>query len=225
MAGGNTQTGAGCETKALSIVPVKVKGRGKGTIIETYALLDNGSMATFCTEQLLEDLGVHGKKCELSQATTENENTKSECMVASLEVMDLEDNVMVEMPTVFSRKKLNIPLGGISKQTVVDQWPYLHGIKLPKKIESNICLLIGLDVPEALEPDEIRKSMEKGGPYAVKTKFGWTLNGPMGRFGQSSKQCHYIITGQSEDPISKQLDQFFNFEFNESLADLKTGMS
>ena len=86
-------------------------------------------------------------------------------------------------------------------------------------------LLIGLDLPEALEPDEIRKSMEKGGPYAVKTKFGWTLNEPMGRFGQSGKQCHYIRISQSEDLISKQLDQFFNFEFNESLADLKTGMS
>ena len=61
-------------------------------------------------------------------------------MVASLEVIDLEDNVMVEMLTVFSRKKLNIPFGGISKQADVDQWPYLHGIKLHKKIESNICL-------------------------------------------------------------------------------------
>ena len=76
LAGGNTQTGAGCEMKALSIVPVKVKGRGKGRIIETYALLANGSTATFCTEQLLEDLGVHGNKCELSLATIENENTR-----------------------------------------------------------------------------------------------------------------------------------------------------
>ena len=138
--GGNTQTRARCEMKALSIAPVKVKRRGKGRIIETYALLDNGSRATFCTEQLLQDLEVH--ECELSLATTENENTKSESMVASLDVMDLEDNVMVEMPTVFSRKKLNIPLGGISKQANADQWPYLHGIKLPKKTESNICLLI-----------------------------------------------------------------------------------
>ena len=39
---GNTHTRVGCETKALSIAPVKVKGRGKGRI------------ATLCTEQLLE---------------------------------------------------------------------------------------------------------------------------------------------------------------------------
>ena len=119
-------------------MPVTGKGRGKGRIIENYALLDNGSTATFCTKQLLEDLEVHGNKCELSLATTENENTKSENMVASLEVMDLEDNVMVEMPTVFSRTKLNISFGGISKQSDFDQWPYLHGINLPKKIESKV---------------------------------------------------------------------------------------
>ena len=123
LARGNSQTWAGCETIALSIVPVKVKGRGKGRIIETCALLGNGSTATFCTEQLLEDLGVHGNKCELSLTTIENENSKSVSMVASLEVMDLEGNVMVEMPTVFSREKLNIPLGEISKQADVDQWP------------------------------------------------------------------------------------------------------
>ena len=68
--------------------------------------------------------------------------------------------------------------------------------------------------------------MKKGGPYAVKTKFEWTLNGPMGRYGQNGKQCHchYIRTSQSENLISKQLDPFSNFEFNESLEDLKTGM-
>ena len=49
LAGGNNQTGAGCEMKALSILPVKVKGRGKPRAIETYALLDNGSTAAFCT--------------------------------------------------------------------------------------------------------------------------------------------------------------------------------
>ncbi len=42
-----SQTGAGCGRQALSIVPVKVKARGKGKLIETYALLDSGSTASF----------------------------------------------------------------------------------------------------------------------------------------------------------------------------------
>ena len=44
--------------------------------------------------------------------------------------------------------------------------------------------LIGQDVPEALEPSEIR-TRRGSGPYATKTKFGWTLNGPLGRHGRS----------------------------------------
>ncbi len=44
--------------------------------------------------------------------------------------------------------------------------------------EEEVNLLIGADVPEALQPLEIRKS-ENGGPFAVKTVFGWTLNGPL----------------------------------------------
>ena len=70
---------------------------------------------------------------------------------------------MVEIPIVFSRKNLNISFGGTSKQADVERWRYLHGIKLPKKIDSDVCLWIGLDVPEVLEQDEIRKSIEKRG--------------------------------------------------------------
>ena len=48
------------EYKALPIVPVKVKGRGSGEIITTYALLDNGSTSTWCSEGLAKKLGVEG---------------------------------------------------------------------------------------------------------------------------------------------------------------------
>ena len=57
------------EIKGLPIVPVKAKGQGKKTFITTYALLDNGSNATFCTNNLLKQLGVGGRKCNISVAT------------------------------------------------------------------------------------------------------------------------------------------------------------
>ena len=39
----------GHEYKALPIVPVKVKGRGKGEFITTCALLNNCSTSTWCS--------------------------------------------------------------------------------------------------------------------------------------------------------------------------------
>ena len=42
-----SETGAGCHHKSLSIVPVKVRGKGEANEVITYALLDNGSTASF----------------------------------------------------------------------------------------------------------------------------------------------------------------------------------
>ena len=44
-------TGAGETRVCLGIVPVKVRGKGNNQIVETYALLDNGSEVTLCHEQ------------------------------------------------------------------------------------------------------------------------------------------------------------------------------
>ena len=49
----------------------------------------------------------------------------------------------------------------------------------------------------------------------------------MDQWEDFGKVVSSVITPEpaSQDLISKQLDQFLNFEFNESLADLKTGIS
>lgn len=45
-------TGAGEAKCVLLIVPVKVKSKNSNRYLETYAFLDPGSTATFCTEDL-----------------------------------------------------------------------------------------------------------------------------------------------------------------------------
>ena len=42
-----SSTGAGVSTTNLPVVPVKVKAKEKGTIVETYAFLDPGSNTSF----------------------------------------------------------------------------------------------------------------------------------------------------------------------------------
>lgn len=46
-------TGAGKDRCLLSILPVQVKASKGDHIIQTYAFLDPGSSATFCTESLM----------------------------------------------------------------------------------------------------------------------------------------------------------------------------
>ena len=54
-------SGAGKEC-ALAIVPVQVKAAKGSKCIQTYAFLDPGSSATFCTEKLMNQLNVTGRK-------------------------------------------------------------------------------------------------------------------------------------------------------------------
>ena len=171
--------GAGVSVTGLPVVPVKVKCAGSSKVIETYAFLDPGSNTTFCTNELLEQLGVEGKETTLSLTTLQQEDRATRCNMIGLVVLDLDGENLVELPTVFSIERLPVSESSISRQEDVDRWPHLKDIKL-REIKSPIGLLIGNDVPRALEPKEIRECKGRG-PYAVRTLFGWTINGPLGR--------------------------------------------
>ncbi|KAI2651225.1 Replicase polyprotein 1a [Labeo rohita] len=60
----------------------------------------------------------------------------------------------------------------------------LQTVHLPE-IEAGIELLIGTNVPKALEPLEVIRSVNDG-PYAIRTMLGWTVNGPV--FGDAFLQ-------------------------------------
>ena len=89
-------------------------------------------------------------------------------------------------------------------------------------INAAVELLIGQDVPEALEPSEIR-SRRGNGLYATKTKFGWTLNGPLGRHGHSD--VHGVNFDHADEVLSQQFHHFMNFEFSESVSEAVSTMS
>eukprot|EP00112_Aurelia_sp_Birch-Aquarium-sp1_P005483 Seg1622.10 transcript_id=Seg1622.10/GoldUCD/mRNA.D3Y31 product="hypothetical protein" pseudo=true protein_id=Seg1622.10/GoldUCD/D3Y31 len=215
-----SHTGAEC---SLSVVPVRVKGNYGKKEVTTYALLDNGSTASFSfyTKDLLRELGVATTKCHLSLATVSNVAENCEGTMASLRITNLEENVFVEIPQAFAMKTLNISRDAIAKQEDVERWPHLQDIKLPRELkDAKISLLIGVNIPEALEPEEVRRG-KNGGPYAVKTKFGWTLNGPLTRSRENGKQCFLSNAAYSDDPLSEQLRQYFNHDFDDSADDKK----
>ena len=162
---------------------VKVKGRGSGEIITTYALLDNGSKSTWCSESLVKKLGVVGPRIEVSLSTVEKDCNPTSCHRVCLEIMDMDEINMIELPE------------GVACQDDANRWSHLSGIEAPERINAEVELLIGQDVPEALEPSEIT-SRRGNGPYATKTRFGWTLNGPLGRHERSDvRDVNFVRAG------------------------------
>lgn len=203
------------------IIPIKVKARGHLGYVVTHAFLDSGSNSTFCTEELLRQLNLEGEETSLSLSTIEKENSRLECRVVSLEACDLEENAFVDLPTVFSTPILPVSPEDIPRQDDIERWPHLHGICLPQ-VDAQVGLLIGNDNARALEPIEIRQSRGEG-PYAVRTVFGWTVNGPLGRESDGASRTANLIKGDIQ--LEKQFKKFCEQEFSDSIVDATAQMS
>ncbi len=96
-----------------------------------------------------------------------------------------------EIPKLFVQHKMPVDRSNIPRQQDLGKWPHLKHVCLPK-IDANVEILLGTNVPSALEPLEVIR-MEDGGPYAVKTMLGWTVNGPLGGCSDSP-ECQSAVS-------------------------------
>ena len=87
------------------------------------------------------------------------------------------ESSFVPLPVVYSQESLPVSRDQIPSQHDVDRWDYLSHIDIPY-LDADIGILIGNNVPRAVEPWEVINS-EGDGPYAVRTLLGWCVNGPL----------------------------------------------
>ena len=149
----NVVTGAGdLNTKiGMAVVPMKVRAKGQRHWLETYAYLDSGSNTTFCTDKLMSQLSLQGIPTKLSLTTLNETRSKTNCALVELEVCDLDENEVVQLPQVFSTNSLPVTADDVPKQEDLERRDHLEGVHLTS-IEADVCLLIGCDNPKALEP-------------------------------------------------------------------------
>ena len=94
----------------------------------------------------------------------ERENSKTDCRVVSLEVLDLDEENLFELPVVFTRPSLPITTESAANQQHVERWQCLSEVKIPN-IDADVSLLIGSDAPEILEPKQVIPSQNGGHPW------------------------------------------------------------
>ena len=140
----------------------------------------SGSNVSLCQDRLLESLGATGRPETMELTTLEKASSQSRIKVLSLTVTDLEGREMVELPRVYSRTDLHLSPDNLVSQGEVEQWPHLRDLPLHYTTVEEVTLLIGQDCPEALIPLTTVPGAW-GEPYAIRTRLGWTVNGPISR--------------------------------------------
>ena len=170
----------------------------------------------------MNQLGVKGQRTKISLSTLERKNsTVVSNLVRDLLVSDLDENEYVSLPILYTRPEIPVSSDDIPTHGDIDQWPHLQGVFIPR-VHAEVGLLIATDVPEALEPLEIKHSQE-GGPYATRTRIGWAVNGPLGRHRRRFHTSGFFVRVDPE--LHQMVEDFYNRDFTESIVDDKTEMS
>lgn len=219
-------TGAGDDC-ILSILPVKVKSKKGNKVVETYAFMDPGSSATFCTETLAKQLNLQGRRTELELKTMSPKHHVESYLLTDLEVSGINDNNFIDLPKVYTQKSIPVAAENIPTQEDVERWPYLSEVRIPR-INADVGLLIGNNVHKALEPWQVVSSRGNG-PYAVRTALGWTVNGPLRDHtdidSETCSQAQATVNRISVENVEQLWLQQYNQDFPERLCDEKLEMS
>lgn len=210
------QTGDRTTDYKLAVVPVKMKTHKGSCLIGTYAFLDPGSNATFVTEKLMEQLSVRGKKTEILLRTMGHEKPVKTHAMRGLEVCSLDGNSFIELPEVFPQNAIPVSQENIPTEMDIKGWPYLKDVHL-RPIKAEVGLLIGANVPKAMEPLRVINSQCEG-PYAVLTRLGWTINGPLGSTAPMDEHGRPRIMS-NKIPVVR-LEELLIHQYNQDFSEL-----
>ncbi|XP_014672653.1 PREDICTED: uncharacterized protein LOC106813111 [Priapulus caudatus] len=213
----------------MAVIPVRVKMKNGLKSVDTYAFLDPGSSVTFCTEDLLREIGGSGRKMKITLDTMGVPHTMSTYTVKGIEVCDLQAEFEVCLPKTYTNVRMPVSKCHIPTQVDIAHWPHLKGINLPE-IQGEIGLLIGNNVPDAYTPLEIRTG-PSGSPHATKTRLGWVVWNVVRGVDVTAVSEHpnrFLVNRVEvirEMDEMKKLDHLvrssINFDFPESITDDK----
>jgi len=122
------------EIKLALPIPVKVRAKGQTVYYYTHALLDSGSTNTFCSEALIEKLGVKGQQANLS-VTTVNSRENANVEVVALEVAAAKSGMgktsVIQLPKVYVLPNLPTLESCIASASDAIKWAHLRDLRLP----------------------------------------------------------------------------------------------
>lgn len=102
-----------------------VKSVQGNCIIKTYAFLDPGSSATFCSKDLMQRLSITGRRTSFLLSTVGQETVVPAYSITGLEVAELDSNSFYSLPEVLMQKKMAFTTNDIVTTEELSKWPYL----------------------------------------------------------------------------------------------------
>ena len=226
----------GSNVISMCTVRVKIKGSSGNKVIRTYALLDSRSQGTFILDQLRDHLCIPGRETSVTIKTINGKFKSPSKAIDGLQVSGVNDDksLWVPLPTTFTRDERPVDNDDITKPGQLKQWKDLEPVVNQLNFEENMSvgLLIGANSTKTPEPIQVLPG-RNGGPYALWTRLGWSVVGPVSGTKNSSVSCNKIDVRQAntnqvrkhffqsqkevkENDVTEMLQKMYNHEFTDS---------
>lgn len=141
-------------------------------MINTYALLDNGSQCTYIREDLTNQLELKGAKMKISISTVKSTHKQKEL---ALTIFDINEDYELHIQKVFTMPKNMFNMLSQSHpatKEIYEEFLELKGIAVPCSSEAKV--LIGSNAPHVFQQLQLCKKTHVQ-LYAIKTSLGWLL--------------------------------------------------
>lgn len=207
---------------AMAILPVRLRSRDNGFEITTNAFLDIGAGASFITDALAKKMGLKGQTTTIELSTMTQKHGISTCRkVRNLEVKGINREAQwSRLGDVYTHDRVSVKKWEIPRRSDIENCPELKDVDL-KEVDAPAGLLLEADATDAIRPLEIIPTRDDG-PYAMRTKLGWTLLGPV----QRGRQFHSTSVNRTTvQELNDNLTTHFNREFNNGPHGEETFMS
>ncbi|KAL0171405.1 hypothetical protein M9458_031716, partial [Cirrhinus mrigala] len=146
--------------------------------METYAVLDDGSERTILLHTAAQQLNLEGKPEDLILRTVRQDQQILHGAAVSFTVSPVSHpHKKYLIQRAFTAKRLGLAEHTYPVASLQKRYRHLAGLPLQQMDRVQPALLIGSDCPHLIMPEPVRLG-PPGGPAAVKTHLGWTLQGP-----------------------------------------------
>ncbi|CAI5672528.1 unnamed protein product, partial [Oreochromis niloticus] len=189
--------------------------RSSTKMVETYAILDDGSERTILLHEAADHLGLYGEAEDLPLGTVRQDICTIHGAAVSFSISPAsQPNTSFQIQRAFTAKELGLARHSYPIRALQERYRHLKHLPLPDIKEVQPLLLIGSDNPHLLTPVEPVRLGPPGGPAAVHTRLGWTLQGPSRFLHQrlTPQQCLFTSGASPEAELFSHVERLWKMD-------------
>ena len=193
----------------LPVIPVSI-GSGIKTV-KTFALCDSGASLSFVDESLMKTLNLTGKPVDLNVAGIHGTSDISSKRLRRLRVkIGDQDGKVKEDIMAYSHPKVNAGNRTYNLKKLKEAYPHLSVLKDSTINLGDVKVILGQDCYHLHRGIGYRKC-GKSKPWAVLTKLGWMLSGPLPQ-QETAKFATESLVFADVDPLVDQMKTRWGME-------------